>query len=443
MKRILIVGGLALFCPLFGLLCLALPFAAFLGAGFFTDSPFWASLIAAGAYVCLAAPGLFWLAGRLSQGKRRVLRWVTLSAQLLITLGLCYVVFVRPLPGTVLAMPCDPTGDWNLDNGSRIAYLHIPATGPARRPYPIIHLHGGPGCPTDHLEPFDGKPSPRPLDRLAALGFDVYYYHQIGCGDSSRLDDPMDYSMARHVEDLEAIRRQLGAPKIILVGLSFGSTLAAHYLATHSDRVERVVFESPGSLNWVEPEHLAQEEAEAGAKSGATTDPGVATASQPAKEPPVEKQEAAQRLLLNPRILFLRALTVVNLRLAARMVSDRELSEFLMLLFSGLGNGMVFCDPGKMDSPGPAGFGAFSHFATLDSFRRCDDIRPALSTNDVPALVLRGECEWIIPEVAQEFVAVFRHSRFVEVPGAGHLLEVEQPEAFFNLVREFILEEQP
>jgi proline iminopeptidase len=35
---------------------------------------------------------------------------------------------------------------------------------------------------------------------------------------------------------------------MILVGGSWGGTLAAHYLAAHPDRVEKVVFSSPGAI---------------------------------------------------------------------------------------------------------------------------------------------------------------------------------------------------
>ena len=72
---------------------------------------------------------------------------------------------------------------------------------------------------------------------LAQRGFDVYVYDQTGSGLSARLNDPRAYTVARHVADLEAIRQTIGAARMILIGDSWGATLAANYIAAHPDRV--------------------------------------------------------------------------------------------------------------------------------------------------------------------------------------------------------------
>jgi pimeloyl-ACP methyl ester carboxylesterase len=69
----------------------------------------------------------------------------------------------------------------------------------------------------------------------ALAGFDVYAYDQIGAGRSARLADVKAYTVARHVADLEAIRTTIGAEKIVLIGNSWGGTLAANYLAAHPE----------------------------------------------------------------------------------------------------------------------------------------------------------------------------------------------------------------
>ncbi|MFI5794490.1 alpha/beta hydrolase [Streptomyces sp. NPDC051677] len=132
-----------------------------------------------------------------------------------------------------------PTGYWTLPTGSRLAYTHLPAEG-VRRPAPVIVLHGGPGTPGD---------GPDPLERLLATrGHDVFSYDQLGAGRSTRLADPAGYTVARQVADLEAVRRRIGAERVILLGASWGATLAAEYLAAHPDRVARMVLTSPGVL---------------------------------------------------------------------------------------------------------------------------------------------------------------------------------------------------
>ena len=129
-----------------------------------------------------------------------------------------------------------------LPDGSQLAYrqyepaFNVPSPLP-----PIIILHGGPGVPP-LKSAFDF------YGRLTASGRNVYAYEQIGVGQSSKLARIEDYTLQRDVEDLDRFRQAIGAPKVVLVGLSWGTILAAHYMAQHSQAVERVVFISPAAF---------------------------------------------------------------------------------------------------------------------------------------------------------------------------------------------------
>ena len=68
---------------------------------------------------------------------------------------------------------------WRLPTGSDIRYVHLPARGPAR-PAPVVFLHGGPG-----IADLAGEAAF--VGRLAADGFDVDVYDQLGAGGSTRL----------------------------------------------------------------------------------------------------------------------------------------------------------------------------------------------------------------------------------------------------------------
>jgi proline iminopeptidase len=127
---------------------------------------------------------------------------------------------------------------WQLDTGSRIRHVHLAARG-SRRPYPVVFLHGGPGVPEMAGDAAYLRP-------LSDDGFDVYVYDQLGSGRSTRLPDPTGYGVDRDVADLEAIRDRIGAERMILVGHSYGTDLAARYLARHPDHVARLVLLSPG-----------------------------------------------------------------------------------------------------------------------------------------------------------------------------------------------------
>ncbi|MEV4092170.1 alpha/beta fold hydrolase [Streptosporangium saharense] len=76
----------------------------------------------------------------------------------------------------------------------------------------VIFLHAGSSSPDEGL--------PEVGTELAALGFDVYSYDQPETGRSTRLDDVSGHTVTRHVADLGAIRRTIGAERVILVGES-------------------------------------------------------------------------------------------------------------------------------------------------------------------------------------------------------------------------------
>ncbi len=106
----------------------------------------------------------------------------------------------------------------------------------------MVVLHGGPGIP-------DSTANVAAFGPLTPLGFDVHLYDQVGAGRSTRLADPAGYGMDRYVDDLDAVRRILGAHTMILIGHSYGGALAARYLAAHPDHVQQMVLLSPGPLD--------------------------------------------------------------------------------------------------------------------------------------------------------------------------------------------------
>ena len=87
---------------------------------------------------------------------------------------------------------------WHLKTGSTIAFTFIPSTLKEHQTYPIIYLHGGPG----------GAISKRVIDDLKLLsnvGFDMYFYDQVGSGSSTRLSNITEYTVQRHIDDLYEI----------------------------------------------------------------------------------------------------------------------------------------------------------------------------------------------------------------------------------------------
>jgi pimeloyl-ACP methyl ester carboxylesterase len=71
--------------------------------------------------------------------------------------------------------------------------------------------------------------------------------------------DPRYYTTTDAVADLEAVRQALGAPKLDLVGVSYGTRMAQHYAGAHPDSVRSIV------LDGVVPNPLVLGESFAGA----------------------------------------------------------------------------------------------------------------------------------------------------------------------------------
>lgn len=116
-------------------------------------------------------------------------------------------------------------------DGVRMWY-RVGGSAPADAP-PVVFLHGGPGQGSAHFDALAGPAMERNLRMV--------YFDQRGAGHSDR-PASNDYAIATLVEDIEALRQALGAPKIALLGHSFGGLLALEYAAKYPERVSHVVF---------------------------------------------------------------------------------------------------------------------------------------------------------------------------------------------------------
>ncbi len=86
--------------------------------------------------------------------------------------------------------------------------------------FPLLCLHGGPGCPHDYFEP---------LEAIAATGRRVVLYDQLGCGNSDIPTDSSTYTIALYLEEIDTIRQALELPRLHVLGHSWGGMLAMEY----------------------------------------------------------------------------------------------------------------------------------------------------------------------------------------------------------------------
>jgi proline iminopeptidase len=96
---------------------------------------------------------------------------------------------------------------------------------------PAVYLHGGPGsgCQTDHRRLFDPE-------RFHAVLFD-----QRGAGRSRPKGIRDDNTLPHLIADMEMIREKFGFSRWMIVGGSWGATLALAYAQAHPDRVSGIV----------------------------------------------------------------------------------------------------------------------------------------------------------------------------------------------------------
>jgi proline iminopeptidase len=96
---------------------------------------------------------------------------------------------------------------------------------------PAVYLHGGPGsgCQPDHRRLFDSE-------RFHAVLFD-----QRGCGRSRPKGGRENNTTAHLIADMEAIRAKFGFERWLVVGGSWGATLALAYAQAHPERVSGIV----------------------------------------------------------------------------------------------------------------------------------------------------------------------------------------------------------
>jgi proline iminopeptidase len=147
---------------------------------------------------------------------------------------LCALVVACTHHGPLGASQSITTGEYQrVLNGVRL-YYRVAGETP-RRQEPVLFLHGGPG--------YNSYSFSRLMGARLEKGQRMVYLDQRGCGRSER---PWDnsYSLGVMLQDLEALRQELGVERWVLMGHSFGATLALEYAARHPEHVVGVVYVS-------------------------------------------------------------------------------------------------------------------------------------------------------------------------------------------------------
>lgn len=100
-------------------------------------------------------------------------------------------------------------------------------------PIKVLLLHGGPGFGHEYLEAFESF--------LPQAGIEMYYYDQLGCGNSDQPDDTSLWTIERYTQEVEEVRKGLGLEHFVLYGQSWGGMLAIEYALNHQQHLRGLV----------------------------------------------------------------------------------------------------------------------------------------------------------------------------------------------------------
>ncbi len=337
-------------------------------------------LVGAGVAAALALP----LANRVG------LRRGTASA-------LAGLVAIVPLAGLLVAMllspelpraapgvdPRGPHQTLKTAAGSSIAWWSIsPAT--VRHQAPVVFLAGGPGT-------FVRNRDFAVAQGFRDAGFRTIFYDQSGSGASGNLPVE-DYTIARAVADLDALRTAAGAEKIVVWGQSWGASLAAAYVRAHPDRVAATILDSPGDFPG-EPLPLDY--------SKTDTDGGFK---------PTLRDAALYLLISYAPQLAERWQSQDDARATQQARVSR--TEFIYG-FQCKGTKTPLRRPLS-----PPGGNLYPQLRLQDSLENQSKVSAPLST--APALLIRGSCDYLPLGTAARYMKAFPAAQRIDVSGRGH-----------------------
>jgi pimeloyl-ACP methyl ester carboxylesterase len=261
---------------------------------------------------------------------------------------------------------------------------------------PVLVCHpGGPGFSASYFADLAGL-----WER-----FTLVMLNPRGTGGSDRPSDSGAYQIDDYVADMEELRGHLGLEKLLLLGHSHGGVVAQAYAAAYPDRVQRLVLAS--SL----------------ARFG-------------------KEQETAMRAGMDKRSgqpWYADAAAALEEEQEVTFADDRQLTDLFFrevpLYFAHYGA----VEAGYADTLRAETINADALRLFNEKIFNTFDLRERLLNITAPTLVITGDDDFICgPVCAREMSAAIPLAREVIVGDSGHMIFVEQPQAFHDEVADFL-----
>lgn len=288
-----------------------------------------------------------------------------------------------------------------VDARGMMIYYEIIGHGP-----PLMIVHGGPGASHDYFLPYL-----LPLARQNRLIF----IDERGSGRSEKLDDPVGYTVDNMVEDVEAVRRELGLGKVSLLGHSYGGVLAQAYALKYQQNLTHLIlastFASTGGMNQV-----------------------------------FQKQKQRMPAETRDRINKLEAQGLFGQ--GKPWERNRYTVEYMNLAW---GDGYFPYLYGRHPDPNydPVAQGVTSWDLyrqmwgsngefVIDGNLKSVEYVDKLPTIKVPTLIIAGDHDECDPSLSRQMNSKITGSKLVILPDSGHMTFVDQPIQFTQALEEFL-----
>ena len=140
------------------------------------------------------------------------------------------------------------------------------------------------------------------------------------------------------------------------------------------------------------------------------------------------------------RCILLELLIDINPEAGYNLISHREADAFFNKFFSFLIDGFV-CSPANLPEEIPIYFGFWAYTMIEEDLKVQDtNLDPLLKANNIPVLIIKGECDYVVWEVTIQYKTVFPNSTLLYFKGAGHMPYLERPNLFTEAVSAFLLD---
>lgn len=288
--------------------------------------------------------------------------------------------------GAALGVSAQDTGALTAVNGTRL-YVSTKGTGT-----PILVVHGGPGLNQSYFQPH--------LDKLSKH-YKLVFYDQRASG-KSVVSSPDSLSLKFFADDMEALRKQLGVEKIIVLAHSWGTIPAMKFAFAYPDRVQKLILCNPVPLSTEFDTEIRANQAAKGTLRD-STDRSIIIGS---REFTSGSPEGYRKLmLLSFRHEFAKAdnLTKLGLEIPAN-----------------------FKDASKALGEGLRG--------DLGEYNYYEDIRKF----SFPVLIIHGAAESVPLGACTRMQSVIPHASLLNFRKSGHFAFIEESNKFTSEVSKFI-----